>query len=94
MTDGELAQGLQDMLLDVLCIFVRVVGVVVDDPRREIGAVDRIVNGNGNLKLRVIVDDSARDGSPHRLHRLSISVILGTINALPLTVRLSNVAAT
>lgn len=67
MLDGELAEDLEDVLLNGFGILIRGVGVVGNSHRREIGAVDRVVDRNSDLKLRVVVDDSTGDTCPHRL---------------------------
>lgn len=67
MLGGELAQGLDDMLLDDGCLRVRVVGVVGHDRGRKVRAVDRIMDGDGDLKLGITVDDGAGYACPHRL---------------------------
>ena len=69
MGDAELAQGLENVLLDLFGIFLGVVGVVRDHGRCEIGAVDGVVDGNRDLVLGVVVGHAASDGSPHRLDR-------------------------
>lgn len=67
MLDGELAQGLQDILFDLLTVPIRAIGMVGEGQGREIRRVDRVVDGDGELKLCVVVNRRARDTSPHRL---------------------------
>ena len=63
----ELAQGLDDMLLDGASLRVGVVGVVRDDGRREIGVVDRVVDRDGDFVTGVVVDGGTGNTSPHGL---------------------------
>lgn len=66
MVKRELAQCLHDILLDLFGDLFRVRLVVRDAQRREIGAVDRVVNRDGDLIL-VAVGHPTGDASPHWL---------------------------
>ena len=63
----ELAQGVEDMLFNFFSLGIWFGGIIWYDGRREIGVVDGVVDGDGNLKARVVVDYSSGDTSPHRL---------------------------
>lgn len=65
--NGELAKNLENKLLDFFRILIWVVWVVWDDHRREIGAINRIMNGHCDLILGIVIDHSACDCGPHRL---------------------------
>ena len=67
MLCGESAEGLNDMLLDSCALGLGVVGGVSNDGGCEIGVVDGIVNGDGNLETGVIIDYSTSNTCPHRL---------------------------
>lgn len=63
MLMGEVAKCLDDMFLNVRGI----VGIVIEEIVGEIGIVDGVVDGDGDLVVLVVVDDGARDTCPHRL---------------------------
>ena len=65
---GELAKSLKNIVLDLFCVLVWFIYVVWDLPIRIIGAIDRIVNRNCDLILCSVIDHTACDTSPHRLH--------------------------
>ena len=67
MLGRELAEDLDGMFLDGSSLLFGVLGIVGDNGGREIGVVDGVVDGDGNLKARVVVDYSSGDTSPHRL---------------------------
>ena|SRR6266545_8174964 len=67
MLDGKLSEGLKDGLLDLLCILVRVVGVVRKDHGGKICVVDGVVDRDRKLILGVIVNNSTSHGTPHWL---------------------------
>jgi len=67
MLGGELAQGIDDMRLDSVGGFFRVIGEDGDDLRREVGVVNRIMNRYRDLKGRSAVDWRASNASPHGL---------------------------
>lgn len=69
MLRGELAKGVEDVDLDLLCVLFVVAFDVGDGGRGEIGAVDGIVDGYGDFVLGVVVDGVARDASPHWLEK-------------------------
>ena len=73
MFGGELAKGFDDMRLDSVGGFFRVIGVDGDDLRREIGVVNRIVNRYGDLEGRTAVDRRASNASPHGLKMMKRS---------------------
>lgn len=64
---GELAQGVEDVSLNLLRGLLRVQGRMVNNERREVRAVHRVVHGDGELELTAIVDRRASDTGPHRL---------------------------
>ena len=70
MLSGELAEDVKDMLLDVGCLLLGIIGVVRDNRRRKVGIVDGVVDGEGNLEASVVVDHRSGDTSPHRLMNL------------------------
>jgi len=77
MLGREFAKGLDDLRLDRVGGFFRVIGVGGDDFRREVSVVNRIVNRYGDLKARTIIDRRASNASPHRLkmmHRSAYNV--------------------
>jgi hypothetical protein len=63
---GELAKSLENILFDLLSILIWIVWAVCEDYRREIGAINRIVNGHCDLILGIVIDHRACDGGPHR----------------------------
>ena len=65
----ELAQGIEDVLLDDFGLGIGLGGIVGDDGRREIGVVDRVVDRDGNFKASVVIDHRSGNTSPHRLGR-------------------------
>jgi len=67
MLDGELAEGLEDGLLDLLCILIRVVGIVRNDRGFKICVVHRVVDRDCELILGVIVNNTTSHGTPHWL---------------------------
>lgn len=67
--DGELAKSLENDLFDLFCVLIWVVGVIWDDHRREIGAINRIVNRYCDLILGIVIYHSACDGGPHWLKK-------------------------
>lgn len=69
MLGGELAKHTEDVSLDLLGLFFRIIGRESDERGREIGVVDRIVNGYGDLEAGVVVHHHACDTSPHRLNQ-------------------------
>lgn len=66
---GELFERLEDVTLDVSGIFGGVGRVVRHNGGGIIGAIDRVVNGDGNLKGFTAGKDCAGDTSPHRLDK-------------------------
>lgn len=68
MFNRELAEDLKDVLFDGFRIFLWAVGIIRDNHRREVGAINRIMDRNSNLKLRVVIDDSTGNTSPHGLN--------------------------
>ena len=68
---GELFERLENMCLDLCGVFGWSGGVVGDDGGGKIGAIDRIVNGDGDLKGFAADEDRAGDTSPHRLDNRS-----------------------
>ena len=66
---GKLFERLEDVILDHSGIFFGVGGVVRHNSGGEIGAVDRVVNGDGDLKGFSADKDCAGDTSPHRLDK-------------------------
>ena len=71
MLAGEGIEGLQDVLLNGCSLCLWVVNVVGDDSGGEIGVVNGIVDGYGDLELGVVVHDCPCDTCPHRLKRSS-----------------------
>ena len=69
MLDGELAESLQDKLLDLFVVPVGAVDMVWNPQGREIRGVNRVMDGDGDLELCVVVHGRARDTSPHWLER-------------------------
>ena len=63
----EMADGLNDMLFNGLGLSIRLSRVIRDHAGGEIGVVDRVVDGDGNLKASVVVHRRTGDTSPHRL---------------------------
>ena len=66
---GEVAKSLENFFLDLFRVLVRGVWTVWDGHRRKIGAINRIVNGQCDLKLGIVIDHSACDSGPHRLKK-------------------------
>ena len=54
-------------MLDFLCILFRTVWVVSDDQRSKVSVIDRVVDGDRDLVLGIVVDDSTPDRTPHGL---------------------------
>jgi len=75
MLQRELAQDLEEGFFDLLGVDFWVVGFVRQDQASKIGAVDRIVDGDGDLKLGTIVDGGSRHASPHWLHYKKVNTL-------------------
>lgn len=73
MLGGELAKGVDDMGLDSVGGFFRVIGVGSDGLRRKVGVVNRIVDRYGDLEARAVIDWRAGNASPHRLETINRS---------------------
>lgn len=67
MLGRELAEDIEDVLLDCRSLSLGVVGIVGDGGRGEVGVVDGVVDGNGELVAGVVVDHGACNTSPHGL---------------------------
>lgn len=68
---GELLERLENEILNLCGVFGGVGRVVWDHGRGEICAIDRVVDGDGDLKGFTAGKDRAGDTSPHRLERIS-----------------------
>ena len=64
---GELAQSVENVLLDLLGLRVGLGRVIGNRAGREVGVVDRIVDRDGDLKAGVVVDHGAGNTGPHGL---------------------------
>ena len=67
MLRRELAESRNDMGFDNLCLLIRLCGIIREDRRAEIGVVDRVMDGDRNLKASFVGEERTRDASPHRL---------------------------
>lgn len=59
----EVTESLDDMLLDIRGI----VGIIIEEIVGKVGIIDRVMDGDGDLVILVVVDDGARNTCPHRL---------------------------
>ena len=71
--EGELAKSLENLLLDLFRVLIWGVWGVWDDHRREIGAINRIVNRHCDLILGIVIDHSPCYSGPHRLKKKTMS---------------------
>ena len=69
MLGRELAEDIKDMLLDVGCLLLGIIGVVRDDRGRKVGVVDGVVDGDRDFEGGAVVDHSSCDTCPHGLVR-------------------------
>ena len=67
MLGRELAEGGDDVLFDRLGLSVGLSRVVGNERRREIGVVDRVVDGYRDLECRAVVYNRPSNTCPHRL---------------------------
>lgn len=67
MLDGEFTECLKDMLLDLLGVFLKIALHIGNGHGREVGAVDRIMDGDRDLVFGIVVDYVASDSCPHGL---------------------------
>jgi hypothetical protein len=64
---GELAEGIENMELDGLCILVGLTWDVRDRRGGKVGAINGIVYRYSDFVLSVVVDDVTGNTSPHWL---------------------------
>ncbi len=67
MLGRELAKRAGNMPLDSFGLGFGLCRVVRDEGRGEIGVVDRVVDGDGDLEGGAVVHDGTGDTCPHRL---------------------------
>lgn len=72
----ELAEGANNVFLDYLRLGFWLGSVVSDQSRCEVGVVDRIVNGYGDLEACAVVHDRTGDTCPHGLEIETVDVRL------------------
>lgn len=65
----ELFEGLEDVTFDLGGNFCGVSRIVRNNGGSKIGAIDRVVNGDGDLKGLAAGKDRACNTSPHRLDK-------------------------
>jgi hypothetical protein len=75
---GKLAEGLEYMLFDFFARMFRVARSEWDDGGRKIGVVHRVVHGNCDFELGVVVDRDACNASPHWLENKSLLWMIST----------------
>jgi len=66
MRHGKLTKGIEDMFFDLGTVPFRVSGSVRNGCGRKVGGVNRIMDGDGDLKVGIIIYRTAGDTSPHR----------------------------
>lgn len=67
MLVGELAERLEDVLLDRYGLLLGISGIIRHDRRREVRAVNGVVDGHRNLVLGVVIDHTTCNTGPHGL---------------------------
>lgn len=60
------------MGFDHLSLIVGLRGIVWEDRRAEIGAVDRVMYGDGEFEASLVSKERASDASPHRLRDIRL----------------------
>lgn len=82
MLSGELADRVKDVLFNVLGVAFGRFLVIGDDGRREVGAVDGVVNGEGYLVAGASIDDCSSDTRPHRLYGCASVLVMGAVRSM------------
>ena len=77
MLGGELAERLENVLLNGCGLLFRVSRVIGHHRRREIRAVDGVVDGHRNLELGAVVDYGPCNTGPHGLDAMDEGAIGG-----------------
>ena len=82
MFSGELAECLKDVFLNCRGLFLGVRRVIRYHRRREVRAVNGVVDRHRNLELSTVVDHSPCNTGPHGLDAMDEQAIGGLCNMM------------